>query len=75
MDLTRPRKVGADRLPWCRHTCPPSITGRGKGTETCEVDSVFPPDDLWLGADTSMNCVILYNLCLDVYMMGYVVSI
>ena len=24
----------------------PFITGRGIGTETCEMDNVFPPDDL-----------------------------
>ena len=36
------RGMGADRLPWCRH----STTGRGIGTETCEMDNVFPPDDL-----------------------------
>ena len=27
----------------------PVITGRGVGTETCEVDNVLPPDDLWFG--------------------------
>ena len=26
--LTRPRRVGANRLPWCRHICLPIITGR-----------------------------------------------
>ena len=30
----------------------PFITGRGIGTETCEMDNVFPPDDLQFGLDT-----------------------
>ena len=47
--LTRPRKVGADRLPWCRQICLLSITGRRLGTETCGVGSVFPPNDLKFG--------------------------
>ena len=36
-----------DRLPWCTGTvvCP-FTTGRGIGTETCEMDNVIPPDDL-----------------------------
>ena len=27
-------------------------------TETCGVDNVFPPDDLWIGLDTYTNCVL-----------------
>ena len=47
---------GVDWLTWCRLICPPIITGRGVGVETCEVDNVFPPDDFWFGSDTYTNC-------------------
>ena len=30
----------------------PFTTGREIGTETCGMDKVFPPDDLWFGLDT-----------------------
>ena len=41
-------------------------TGRGIGTETCEVDNVFPADDLWFDLDTDMNCAVMYNGSFDV---------
>ena len=50
----------------CRHICLPVITGRGVGSETCEVDNVFPPDDLCFSLDTYANCGILFNVYLDV---------
>ena len=40
-------------LPWCRHILSfPIKSGRGKGTETCGMDDVFPPEDLSSGPDT-----------------------
>ena len=33
------------------------------GTETCEVDTVFPPDDLWFGSDIYTN-VQFYIICI-----------
>ena len=42
----------------------PFTTGRGIGTETCEMDNVFPPDDLKFGLDTSdslYECIFIYN--------------
>ena len=59
-------RVGADRLPWCRHICLPIVTGGGEGIETCEVVNVFPPNDLWFGLDTYTNCAVSYSLYLDV---------
>ena len=56
---------GADRLTWCRLICPPIITGRGVGVETCVVDNVFPPDDFWFGLDTYTNgafCIICISM-------------
>ena len=32
----------------------------------CEVDDVFPHDDLYFGSDTYTNFIVLYNLYLDV---------
>ena len=35
------------KQPWCWHILSiPLTTGRGTGAETCELDDVFPPDDL-----------------------------
>ena len=34
--------------------------------ETCEVDNVVPPDDLWFSSDTNMNCAVIYDIYLDV---------
>ena len=42
------------------------ITGREIDTETCEVDNVFPPDDIWFTSDNNTNSVIIYNFCLHV---------
>ena len=36
---------------------------------------MFPPDDPWFGSDTYKDCAVLYDLYLDVYMMGYVIYI
>ena len=47
----------------------PLITGRGTGIETCGIGSVFPPDDLWIGLDTYMNCILIYDLLLKVWMI------
>ena len=57
-------RMGADRLPGCTVTvvCP-FTTGRGIGTETCEMDNVIPPDDLSFGLDT---CDSLYE-CVYIY--------
>ena len=48
--------------------CPTAylIIGRGTGTETCEMGSVFPPDDLWIGLDTYTNCIVIYDSLLKV---------
>ena len=35
------------------------MTGRVIGIGTYEVDSVFPPDDLWFGSDTNTNSEVL----------------
>ena len=48
------------------------ITGRRIGTKTCEMGNMFPPDALWFGSDTYTNLAVLYNLYLDVKMMGFV---
>ena len=41
------RRVGVWSLPWRWHILSiPLTTGRGTGAETCELDDVFPPDDL-----------------------------
>ena len=51
--------VGSNRLLWCRHICLIILdTGRGIGPETCRLDNVFSPEDLWLGSDTEheMRC-------------------
>ena len=38
-----------------------SNTSRGIGTETCWMDYVFPPDDLWFGSDNkNCTCTVLY---------------
>ena len=57
------------------HVYLPIVTGRGVGTETCEVDNVFTPDDLWFGSHTYTNGAVLHNLYSDVEMMGYVICI
>ena len=31
-------------------------TSRGRGIETCGIDYVFPPHDLWFGSDNNKNC-------------------
>ena len=36
-------------------------TGRGIGIETCEVNVVFPPDDIWFGSDTITKCAVIYD--------------
>ena len=46
----------------------PMITGQGTGTETCGIGSVFPSDDLWIGLDTYMNCILIYDLFLKVWL-------
>ena len=51
------------------HLYIPSISGRGTGTETYGVCSVLPPDDLWIGLDTYMNCILIYDLLLKVGLM------
>ena len=41
----------------------PFTTGRGIGTETCEMDNVIPPDDLKFGLDTYdslYECIYIY---------------
>ena len=50
-------------LPWRRHILSISLyADRGIGTETCWVDSVFSPDDLWFGSDIERR-VLLYISC------------
>ena len=48
----------------------PLISGRGTGTETCVIGSVFPPDDLWIDLDTYTNCTVIYDFLLKVWLMG-----
>ena len=43
------------------HLSIPLITGRGTGTVTCWIGGVFPPDDLWIGLDIYMNCILIYD--------------
>ena len=43
----------------------PYLHGVGVGTQTREVGKVLPPDDLWFGSDTYMNCAVLCNSYLD----------
>ena len=43
-----------------------SITDRGAGTETYGIGSVFPPDDIWIGLDIYVNCILIYDLFLKV---------
>ena len=64
VSVARLWRVGADALPRCRHICLSIITGRGMGTETCGVDCVFSPDDIWFGLDINMNCTVLCKLYL-----------
>ena len=52
------------------HLSIPLITGRGTGTETSGIGSVFPLDDLWIGLDTYMNCTLICDLFLKVWLMG-----
>ena len=51
----------------------PIITGRGVGTGTGKMDTVFPPGDLWFGSDTSTNYAVLYYLYLGFWVVGRVV--
>ena len=47
----------------------PFTTGRWVGTETCGMDNVFPPDDLYFGLDTYNN---LYDcICITVYLVPW----
>ena len=52
------------------HLSSPLITGRGTGTETCGIGGVFPPDDLLIGLDAYMNCILIYDLFWKVWLMG-----
>ena len=49
----------------------PLTTGRWIGTETCEMDNVFPPDDLLFGLDTNdtlYECTYIYiYICIYIY--------
>ena len=66
VSLTRPRGVGADQVPWYIGIFRWSLsTGRGIGIETCEVDNMFPIDNLCFGSDTNTNCAVVYSLYLD----------
>ena len=48
---------GAGTVVW------PFTTGRGIGTETCEMDSVFPPDD------SLYECIYIYmSIYITVYL-------
>ena len=51
------------------HLFIPSITGRGIGTETCGIGSVFSPDDLWTGLYTYKKCILKYDLLLNMWLM------
>ena len=44
-----------------------SIPCRGIGTETCGIGSVFPPDNHWIGLDTYINYILIYDLLLKVW--------
>ena len=52
------------------HLSAPLITGRGIGTETFGVGDVFSPDDVWFASDTYTNCALIYDLHLEVWLMG-----
>ena len=45
------------------------ITGRGTGTETCG-DRQCAPADLWIGLDIYTNYTLIYDLLLEVLLMG-----
>ena len=47
----------------------PLITGRGTGTETCGIGSVFPHDDLWVSLDYYTNYTLIYYLLFKVWLM------
>ena len=55
---------GTSRVCHCSVTMLVSIQ---VGTETCEVDNVFPPEELWFGSNTYMNCVncAVYIICIQ----------
>ena len=49
-------------------------TDRGISTETCGADDLFPPNELWFGSEIDTNCAVVYNLHLDVWLMGCVIE-
>ena len=56
--------MGNDVLPWVQHISPLLLdTGRAIGTETCKLDNVCPPYDLWFGSDPNTICV-LHVICI-----------
>ena len=57
------------------HLSVPLITSRWIGTETCRVSDVIPADYLWFGSDTYTICVLIYNLHLNVWLMGCAICI
>ena len=44
-----------------RHICLPIIPGRGVDTETCRVDDVFAPNDIWFGSGTYPNMFLYFD--------------
>ena len=44
------------------HLPVPLNTGRGISIETCGLDNVLLPDDLWIGSDTDTNSALVYTL-------------
>ena len=42
----------------------------GKAPKTCGIGNVFSPDVLWIGLDTYMNCILIHDLLLKVWLMG-----
>ena len=65
-------RVGCELLPWYWHIVPFLLeTGWTKSTETCDLDDVFPSDDLGSGLEVQF---ILISICLimdlpEVYMI------
>ena len=44
--------------------------GLGGGGGGGEVETGVSPDDLWFGSDAYMNCALIYNPYLDVWLGG-----
>ena len=69
MILDSNRRVGVWSLPWRWHILSiPLTTGRGTGAETCELDDVFPPDDICSRPEDLHS---LYEFCYRTFLRFY----